>query len=222
MSEPIFTSPSDSGAAWDELYDTSDGQPALPPSPESPRRRRVRRRLLVAFGVVLIGIGGAAIAGIQVVRSVSGLLAAIADGDTGALQRRVNWMDFQHNLRGQLNQMARHVEATTPGAADSSRAYLQRLIDVTVAAQARPDLLARTIRGRVFSGNRFAGRSGQSSMLNEIGPVHLPGWAMVQLDFPGGLGVFPAGVSLCLRLDGSTVFDLRLSGLAWPEFTPRC
>jgi len=222
MSEPIFTSPSDSGAAWDELYGASDGLPTLPPSPESPRRRRVRRRLLVAFAMALIISGSAAIAGIQVMRSASALLTAIADGDARSLQGRVNWLDLQHTLRGQLNQMAQHAEATAPAAAAASHAYLQGLINVTVAAQARPDLLARTIRGRVFSGNRFAAGSRQPSMLDEIGPAHLPGGAMVQLDFPGGVGVFPAGVSLCLRLDGSTVFDLRLSGLAWPEFTPRC
>jgi hypothetical protein len=216
--------PPDPGRAWDELYGAPDPE-VLPPPPLTPKKRRFRRRLLLSLTTAALLVGGVAFAAHLAIRSVSDLMQAIGEGDTEALMSQVNWPVLQSELQGQMTAMARDAQIESLGGATpppSTQAYLGGLVDSTVTAQSNPVLLASTIRNRVFAGPQRAYRRRGASLLPEIGPLHLPGGGLVQLDFPGDPTAFPAGISLCLRLQGSVAMRFQLIGLGWPETNRGC
>lgn len=203
----------DPGEAWDELYDTRDGQAALPPPPRSPRQRRRRRRILAGLlGCLLLAGGGGGLA-VLGVRQVTGILGLIAAGDVAGLQARVDWPLLQRGLRDGLADAAHPPGGV--GLTQGADLYLSSLVDAVVAGQARPEGLAWVLRQRSMA--RVSGGA-----LPEIAAVALPGGPVLRLDLLGDPAGFPSGVGLCLHLMDGGVLRVRLVGLLWPEFARQC
>lgn len=212
-------------SAWDELYDTRDGQPALPPPPRSPHQRRRRRVMLTVSAGLLCMIGIAIGMVASAVGEMTSLLGAIVETDTAVLQDRVAWPRLQTDLRTRLTQMALAEQAGSLRGAPppaGTKAYLATLIEAIVTGGSRPETLAGALRQRAIPGLDAEPGRNRSTALPVVAALGVTAGPMLRIDLPGDSGVFPSGVGLCLSVQPGLALRLRLVGLVWPEFSQPC
>jgi hypothetical protein len=209
-------------AAWDELTGVHRDLPTLP---KLPRRHHLRRSLVIAASVaaaLALGVSGASLWARQAALTAS---QDVLSGDPARMGADIDRQALQADLREHLGQMARLVSAGQPLAnvtGESEIAYLAGLIEITVQGQARPELLARTLRIRAFGSDwGDASPPPQVFMLGTSKPSLQQG-GVVLIDLPGDRQAFPSGIGLCFRLHLAAPPTLKLSTLIWPELRNPC
>ena len=147
--------------------------------------------------------------------SVFALYQAIEQRDGGYLESHVDWSRLQPAMRADLQRMA------APGlGAASSDAYLGRLIDTTMTASRKPQVLAELIATRARSEANY--RPVNPGLRDVLDRVDILSGLEVKLDLMADPYTVVSGVTLCLRPYGQGTPGMRLFTLGWPESGRRC
>jgi hypothetical protein len=208
--------------AWDELTGVDRDLPTLPPRP---RRHRLRRSLVLATAAAValaLSVNAASLWARQAALTAS---QDVLSGDPARMDADIDREALQADLRQHLRQMARPVSAAQPpghSQGESTVAYLAGLIEITVQGQARPELLARTLRVRAFGSVWGDASPPPQVFMLGAGKPSLQQGGVVLVDLPGDRQAFPSGIGLCFHLRLAAPPALRLTRLIWPEMRDPC